>query len=413
MTRTRRTPARALRALLLTAALGLTLAAGMQAAHAESETLRPDVSKPLQAAQDLIKNKKYKEALAKVGELDAIANKTAYESFIIERMRGAAASGAGDTDLAAKSFETVINTGRLPAAEQLKLIEAVAGTYYRSKDYSKAATWSKRYLKEDGSNAMMHTLLIQSQYLSGDYASAAKELNAEFHADDKAGRVPSEERLRLAGDSYAQLNDNAGYVSVLERLLVHYPKKEYWADILARVQRKPGFADRLSLDLFRLQLATGNLVSAANFMEMAQLALQAGFPAEAKKVVDKGFESGALGTGADVDRHKRLRDLVSKQVAEDLKTLGDGDKQAEAAKNGTALINIGYNYVANGKFDKGIAMMEQGVSKDGLKRPEDAALHLGIAYLQAGNKVKAMQVLKTVQGADGTADLARLWLNVH
>jgi hypothetical protein len=45
-----------------------------------------------------------------------------------------------------------------------------------------------------------------------------------------------------------------------------------------------------------------------------------------------------------------------------------------------------------------------------MKRPDDAKLHLGIACLQAGRKAEALQVLKSVQGSDGTADLARFWI---
>jgi len=37
-------------------------------------------------------------------------------------------------------------------------------------------------------------------------------------------------------------------------------------------------------------------------------------------------------------------------------------------------------------------------------------LHLGIAQLQAGKKAAAIKTLKTVQGNDGTADLARYWI---
>jgi hypothetical protein len=69
--------------------------------------LRPEVGKPLQAAQDLIKGGKYREALAKVREADGVSGKTAAENLMVERMRLAAASGAGDADTAAKSFETV------------------------------------------------------------------------------------------------------------------------------------------------------------------------------------------------------------------------------------------------------------------------------------------------------------------
>ena len=54
---------------------------------------------------------------------------------------------------------------------------------------------------------------------------------------------------------------------------------------------------------------------------MAQLAIQAGLPAEGKAIVDKGFAAGALGTGAEAERHKRLRDLADKRDADGKATL--------------------------------------------------------------------------------------------
>ena len=47
---------------------------------------------------------------------------------------------------------------------------------------------------------------------------------------------------------------------------------------------------------------------------------------------------------------------------------------------------------------------------DNLKHPDDAKLHLGIAYALAGKKAKALSTLKSVGGTDGTADLARYWI---
>ncbi|MGS0743841.1 tetratricopeptide repeat protein [Glaciimonas sp. GG7] len=399
-----------------TFAIGVLLAAlafSFASAHAESDSLRPEVSKPLQAAQELMKSKKYKEALVKVTELDVIDGKTPYEVFIIERMRGAAASAAGETDVAAKAFDTVISSARLPVPEQLKLMEAMAGTYYRNKDYHKAIVWTQRYLKDDASNPTMSALLIQSEYLNGDYVGAAQGLNAEFLADDKAARVPAEDRLRLLGSSYQQMKNDTGYIAVLERLVAHYPKKEYWADLIVRIQDKPGFSDRLSLDVYRLQMATGNMSVPNHFMEMAQLALQAGYPAEAKKTIDLGYSSGILGTGAEAERHNRLRVMVNTKFDEDVKAMGQGDSQAASAKEGTALVNIGYNYATHAQFDKAITMMEQGLAKGGIKRPEDGKLRLGLVYFEAGKKLKSVQILKTVQGTDGTADLARLWTYVN
>ena len=99
------------------------------------ETLRPEIGKPLQAAQELIKAQRYKEALAKVREAEAVGARNANETFLIERMRIAAASGAGDVDTAARSFEALNGSGRVSAADKVRMIESIAVGYYRAQQY--------------------------------------------------------------------------------------------------------------------------------------------------------------------------------------------------------------------------------------------------------------------------------------
>jgi len=400
-----------LRALLAGVSMAMVLAAARaDEAPKPADTVRAEVGKPIQAARDLIQSKKYKDALAKVHEAEAVPNLTGYEKFVVDLTRGSAAQGAGDVDVAMSSFEAVIASGRLPGADQLRVIAAVAELHYQAKDYAKAIAFASRYEKEGGSDPGVHQVLIQAYYLAGDYASAARELKAEIEADEKAERVSSEDKLQLLISCYVKLNENAGYASTLEKLVAHYPKKAYWADLIFRTQRRSGFADRLSLDLYRLQLATGNIGKPTEFMEMAELALQAGFPAEAKKVMDQGYAAGVLGKGPEATRQNRLRDLANRQAAQDAASIARGSSEADSAADGDTLLAIGYNYVINGQHERGLALMEQGMRKVPLKHPEDAKLHLGMAYLQAGQKAKAAQILQTVRGSDGTADLARLWL---
>jgi hypothetical protein len=269
--------------------------------------------------------------------------------------------------------------------------------------------WYQRYFKEGGTSSANRTLMIQTQYLSGDLAGASKELTAEILAVEKSGGVPAEDRINLLMNAAVKQKDIAGEAFALERLVTYYPKKEYWVTLLSRLQRKPNFSDRLALDTYRLSLATGSMSAANDYSEMAQLALQAGSGAEAKLVVDKGFAAGALGTGAEADRHKRLRDLVTKRIDEARKTQAEDEAAALAAKDGNELVKIGMNQVFEGQKSKGLQLMQQGIAKGGLKRPEDAKLHLAIAQLMAGDSVKAQATLKTVGGNDGTGDLARLW----
>ena len=385
-------------------AAAVCIAAG---AHAQ-EAVRPDVGKPLQAAQELIKAGKYKDALAKVRDADAVSGKNANESLLVERMRIAAASGAGDMDSASKAFEALSASGKIAAADKARMAESIAGGYYRNKDYARAMQWGQRYFKEGGTSPAIRTLLIQSQYLSGDYAGAARELTQEVQAAEKAGQTPAQDRLNLLLNAATQLKDPSSTVFALERLVTYYPKKEYWVDLLSRMQRKPNFSDRLVLDTYRLSLATGSMSAANDYMEMSQLALQAGHAAEAKQVVDKGFAANVLGQGAEAERHKRLRDLVAKRLEENKAGAAAAEKEAAAAKSGDDLVKLGFAMATGGDSAKGIAMMQQGITKGGLKRPDDAKLHLGVAQVIAGDS-KAQATLKSVGGADGTADLARLW----
>lgn len=376
---------------------------------AQAQALRPEIGKPLQAAGELIRAQKYKEAAAKLKEAEAVANRTPAENLTIDRMRLSIASASGDVDTALKAFDALTASGKLQAGEQLKMLESLVIATYRAKDYKRSAQLAARYVKEGGNTPQIRALYVQSLYLSGDFATVSKELAADLENDQRAGRTPSEDRLGMLANVQLKLNDNAGYVNTIEKLVTYYPKKQYWLDLISRLRRKPGFSDRFMLDVYRLQLATGNLSSTADYMEMVQLALQAGYAGEAKTVIDQGFAAGALGKGADADRHKRLKDLTDKRLAEEKAGYAEAEQAAMAAKDGAGAVALGYALAVNGQSAKGIKLIEDGIGKGGLKRPDDAKLLLGQALAHAGQKAKAAQAVRGIKGTDGAADLARLW----
>jgi hypothetical protein len=416
-----------MKSALIAAAIGTQfLSIGMLAAHAQNKAsasasasastpatpenaVRPEFGKLLLAAQELGRAGKYPEALAKLGEADAMQNKTPYENYMIERVRGPVAAAAGQDAIATKSLETVLASERGEAADKQRLMSVLATVYFRQKNYPKTIEWASRYIKEGGADENTRNMLARAYYLSNDFAHAAQLLRAEIEATEKAGKQPAEDQLRILASSLLKQNDRAGYGEVLERLVALYPTKDYWGDLLARLFSKTTFSDRLLLDAYRLKFATGDMDGAKEYLDMAELATRAGFPAETKKVLDQGFQAGVLGTGADAAKHKKLRDAAAKSVADDQKTMAQGEADAAKKKDGTGLVNLGYAFVTAGQPEKGLGLMEQGIQKGGLKHPEDAKLHVALAYAQAGKKDEAIEKLKAVQGADGTAELARYW----
>jgi len=300
----------------------------------------------------------------------------------------------------------------LPSSGDLAALEAEANAHLLRKDYASAIVSAQRYVKAGGSEVAVRPLLVQAYYAIGDYANAARELQWELQAAERGGRVPGEDRLLLLKSCYVRLNDANATAWALEKLVTYYPKREYWADLLDRTERRPDFGERLALDVNRLRLLTGTLAGAQGYLTMAAQAQRAGFPAEGKRVIDQGFAKGVLGTGAEAARHRKLQLELEGEMQAQQRRIAQGEVELAAtkAKDGIELVNLGYAQVTIGNYAKGLPLIEQGLRKGGLEnRPQDAKLRLGQAYLLAGQKAKAIETFKTVGGSHGAADLARIW----
>ncbi|MBT9486629.1 MAG: hypothetical protein IV093_03880 [Rubrivivax sp.] len=388
--------------------LVLALATAGLLTTALAQGLRPEVGKPLQQAGELLKAGKGKEAMAKVREAEAVPNRTPAEQLTIDRMKGAAAQRAGDNATAVQALEAVFN--KVTGAEQAQTAEQLAFAYSQLRDWAKSQQWASKAQQLGSNSAQLKQLVTYLQSQSGDYGAIAKDAAAAIAAAEQAGRRPEEGDLLRLADAQQRSNQSAGYINTLEKLLANYPKKDYWSAYLGRLTRKPGFAQRLGLDVMRLRLASGTLEKTDDFMEMAQLAIQAGHPAEGVDIVEKGFAAKALGVGPEAERHGRLKDLAIKRAAEKKASIAADAAAAAAAPEGDALVEVGYSYVTMGQAEQGVKLIEQGIAKGKLKRPEDAKLRLGMAQIQSpALKAKGLQTLRSIKGTDGVAEVGRLW----
>jgi hypothetical protein len=364
-------------------------------AYAEDEakpgTVSPEVGKPLQAAQAALKEKKYSEALAKLKEADAVAKKSDYEQGLIDQMRLIAAVSSDEPAIAAKSYDALNAAGTLQAQQKIPFAQAIAGSFFKGKDYSQSASWIGKYFAAGGSDLNMRSLLAQAYYLNNDFANTTKASNEAIDAYEKSGQQAPETLFQLLTSSATKTGDKKAYTSALEKLTAAYPKPDYWLDLIHQVANKPGVSGKLDLDLYRVEDSVGVLTKTNDYMEYAELAIQAGLPGEAQIVVDKGYKANVLGQGAEAERHGRLRDMAKKSV--------DGDKPGLAAAETEA-----------GQFDKAISLIQAGIAKGGLKSADEAKLHLGVVQLAAGKKADAVATWKSMKAGEPATEVARLWL---
>jgi hypothetical protein len=289
------------------------------------------------------------------------------------------------------------------------MLKALAGIYYGSEQYAKASVALQNYFAAGGNDAQLKELLPQAQYASKDYANAAKGFRAEVDAAYAAGKVPTEKLLRLEYSAYVGLKDEAGIVSAMEHLAVSYPKADYWRDLIPRVREVDNFSERLVLDYYRLKAQVFGQVDDRERLNYAALAARAGYPGEAKKVLDAAA-AGKPFAGNDLTEANKLRPEITKAAASDTAQQAANETAARNAKDGNALVSQGLLEAVTSNPDKGAQLIEQGIAKGGLKQPGDAQLHLGYAQVRAGRDADALKTFEAVKGPNGLTELAHLWV---
>jgi len=382
-------------------------------AHADDKSdknkVSKDLAKPLKAASDLLNQKKYADALAKLKEAEGNPKKTPFDQHYINEMEGVAYARTNNYAEAAKAFEAEINDGFMEEKDLPSRVKAVAQMNYQLKNYDKAVEFGNRAIKGGYADEEMRTLVGQSYYLKGDWKGTLKFEEPEIETAIKNGQTPKLEALQLALSSCLKLNDNDCQTKQLEHLVAYYPKTEYWQQLLYSLYTAPNQNDKSTLQVLRLMSEVDAINRPEDYTEMAQLAIEQGSPGEAQHVLEKAFSKNVFTDQRLKDKNTRLLESAKKAAAADLATLPKVAQDADAASTGDKDVGVGLAYLGYQQYDKATDALSKGLSKGGVRNEGEARLLLGIAQLKGGHKDDAVKSFKAVKGDANLQRLADLW----
>ena len=397
-----------------TAALCLTLLVLVSAAPLALGAAKPDkgqrvgpaVGKPLIEAQKVAQAGELDKALPLL-EVAKLAAKTPFEQFQVNEVYAfvyakqknfEGAADAIDGSLALNFYAPDIRKQRLLSVCQMR---------YTTKAYDKAVTACGRSLTEGGPNADTYILLAQMYRTTKQYRESSEAIKNAL----KTGAKPSdtESLMEMQFNNYLQMKDVVGQRTTLEALIAIKPAVEYWERLETMVEMTLPQKPRMDLDMARVRQMTGVMKLANEYLDMAQLALDAGLPGEAVSVLKRGAEAGLLGAGGgDKARFDRLTAKARADAADDLKSLAKFDKEAQAAKDGKKDLALGQAYVSHGRNAEGVTAITRALTKGGVEVGE-AQLRLGQALLGAGKRTEALQAFEAVPAKSPYAGIASLW----
>jgi hypothetical protein len=276
------------------------------------------------------------------------------------------------------------------------------------KEYPKVIEMGNKYL-ETNPDPEIGTLVGNAYYAVDDFPNTRRVMT-EVVAKQEAGSKPPEEiTYRILQGACIKLKDNACITDQLEKLVIHYPKQQYWQDLMGLLMAQTKNNHQL-LNMWRLADGANILQDPAEYLEMAQLAIGQGLPGEAQAVLEKGSQKGACTTASQKQQLNQLMTEAKQAVALDKSTLDKQDVAARAKPTGDNDVKLGAAYLSYGELPKAVEALQRGMSKGGVKNPDDAGLLLGIAHLRAGNKAEAAKAFGTVNKDATMTRIAKLWL---
>jgi hypothetical protein len=366
------------------------------------------VAKPLKAAQEALQAKKLDDALARVKEAQATAgDKTAYDSYVINILLFQIYQQKQDMGDAIPALQQAAQSQYATPDQQKLWLKNIALYYFQQKDYAKALDLADQAVKHGANDLDTLGLIARSQYLSGKYKEAAATMQDIVSKQDK----PDEESLKLLWQFDLKANDDSGAAKAVEKLVAYYPKPEYWANALAPLVRMDIKDAHLQLNVYRLMNDVGVMKLPSDYAEMAEIALDLGYPGETQSVLQQAFAKNVFVEQRDKDRYQHLLDGAKQRAASDLAQLGTVEQQAGGGATGDPLVQAGAAYMSYGQNDKAVAAITKGIAKGGLKSPDEANLLLGIAQLRVKNTADAQKAFDkvAVSSNNGYARLGKLW----
>ncbi len=382
----------------------------LHAAESENKITTKEVAIPLKKAQDAMSKQQWDTAVAEIEKARAVSNKTPFESYQIDEFLGYVLIQQKKFGQAAPVFARMLDSGFVPANQVDERTKTVAQLYFQVKDYPKASEWSKRWLAKNPNDQDMGILLAQSYYLLKDYKNASTTMSGVVSRAERAGRSPQENWLQIVMSSEFNMENQAGVGDALKKLVRYYPKDEYWANLLD-IYRRKAEGDQMTLGYYRLMNDVGALKDKGDYVEMAQLALDAGVPGEAQHVVEKGVEAGILKSADKTEqgRYDRLLTSAKKLATEDQASLAQLSQEAQKASRGQPDVALGQAYLSYGKYAEAIEALKRGIGKGSLLDADEAQISLGIAYMKNGQKDLAREAFGAVKDASKWEQLAELW----
>jgi tetratricopeptide (TPR) repeat protein len=397
-----------LKSLLL--AVCLLTAAGLPAAVQQSAAPKiaanSPVAKPLRAAQDAVRAGNWKTALAALDRAQDAPGISARDRYAVDTLLAYVLYRQKNYSAAVTVYERLVASGFVPRSKIAEREKAIAQMHFYAGHYADAVAWADRYLSGSAQDRDMQALRADAYFRLRDYKNAAAGMQKAVVAAQRAGSKPDEAWLRVWNNACYATGDSCTETA-LKDLARYYGKPKDWSALLQRQVRGVD-DDKVLFGYRKLMFELGVLTNAEDYEEMVFAALDAGFPSEAQRMLDRG-KAVLAGPDAPPGHYGRLVRMVKEKATDSSADLAALERNASNTPKGQDDAVVGRRLLGREQYRRAIDALNRAIRQGGLADTDETKMHLGIAYLKAGEADLAERTFESVPGKSKWRELAELW----
>jgi tetratricopeptide (TPR) repeat protein len=381
--------------------------AAMPSTAAEQAVSNKDVAKYLTEAKELAGAKRLDAAWTALEKAEHVADASPYSKYKIDEYKAYVLTLQHKDAAAGALYEQLAKSESASADQRIDHLKKAAQLYMSAKQYEKSARVAEAALDKQPNDPALLALAGQSKYLAGDFRGAATRI-AQLVADtERKGGQPQEASLQLLLNSYYELKDRPQIAQTWETLLRHYPKPEYWRNVL-QLKAAQRHSKRVDYYYLALKFDVGMLDDPADYETLALGAIDLGMPEDGVRVLETGLSKGVL-AGEHEPRFRRMLAHAQAETAKSSNGVKDLAQQAQRASSGQPDVDIGRMYLSQRMYDRAIAALRKGIQKGSLENSDQTRIDLGVAYLKNGETKQARETFAAIKADSEWRSLAELW----
>ncbi|MGI9291711.1 MAG: hypothetical protein ACR2QG_10600 [Gammaproteobacteria bacterium] len=395
----------------------------------QTQTLGKRVYELITEANEFVDAEDYANARKTIDKVKAMENLSSYEKAQMWTFYGFLYFNAEQYQQATDAYKNVLAQPDLPVGILQNTYRTLAQLAFATEDYNQAIKYANEYMALVGEDPEMY-VIIGTAY----YQQASEKGNAATKADfgkiippvEKAIDLSKQRAQARAAETGEPISGGKGkeqwwlllrvayweqenyqkVAEILEYLVVNWPKKDYWVQLSGIYFELKDESKQLAA--YEAAYDQKLFDKSSEYVQLAQLLIQADAPYKGARVLEKGFDAGIVERNM---RNLRLQSQAWQMSQEYRKAIPSLEEAAKLSEDGELFSRLAQSHLNLNDFKSCITASEKALQKGKLKNTGNTYLVLGMCQFEAKQLSNAKATFRNALRYEKVAKNAKSWVD--